>query len=60
MAKNTQHKQTVFITAKQALLKEVKDIAGKTGLRKSQLLSMAAEAGWPLIMNKWRDVLRGI
>jgi hypothetical protein len=59
MQKND-HKQTVFISVSQEIIKKADEIYGKAGVKRSKLIAMAAETGWPIILGRWGKVLKGV
>ena len=54
------HKKTIWISVELEVLKDAQDIASKTTLKISHLIGLAAAAGWPIIMQRWKKILKGV
>jgi hypothetical protein len=53
------YKKTVFISVSQEIIKKADEIYSKAGVKRSKLIAMAAEIGWPTILGRWGKVLQG-
>jgi len=58
--RNINHKVTVSVSVNGNIAKTAKHIAQKVGLKRTQILSMATEAGWAIVLKRWQNAMEGI
>jgi hypothetical protein len=57
--KNDEQRRSILLSVKGSVVQEAGEVARKTGLKLKQVLAIATETGWPIVLKRCQDAFAG-